>query len=440
MGLNQDNSILSNAIKVSSTYNVGIGGAADASAKLKVTGTTNLTGALSGTSATFSGTSNSGVKIKQGAQIGNPVTSGDFYNGLTLENSSSTNAFALGYTSGGSFSISSFDGTSTYTKLLTISNGNLGIGTSSPNYLLGVNSSGINSYMQFTSSTTGTSSSDGFIIGSGDAGDAVLLNRENTSTIFFTNNSERMRVASNSPSLLINGTNNLWGASDRGVLHINGSSAIYGITIAGSNAGYIYHSGTDMFINQVKSGGAMSIINEANNYLIFGTNNTERMRIDAAGVVNFNGNSTETSFNDKFSLGYSNGSYGWMQTWSGRPLYFNRMGNAVYAGTQRIDNNSDQRIKENIVPIQNALDVILALNGRKFNMLDEEGKLRYGFIAQEVQPHLADFVTESDRTFEKDDLKIENLLTLENSGAAWGALLVEAIKELKAEIDILKQQ
>ena len=79
--------------------------------------------------AIFSGNSNSGVKIKQGGQIGNPVTSGDFYNGLTLENSSSTNAFALGYTSGGTFSISNFDGSSTYTKILTISGTNVLIGT-----------------------------------------------------------------------------------------------------------------------------------------------------------------------------------------------------------------------------------------------------------------------------------------------------------------------
>ena len=54
MSLNTDNAILSNAIKVDSSYNVGIGGAADASFKLKVSGTTSLTGALSGTSATFS--------------------------------------------------------------------------------------------------------------------------------------------------------------------------------------------------------------------------------------------------------------------------------------------------------------------------------------------------------------------------------------------------
>ena len=52
--LNTGNAILSNAIAVNSSYNVGIGGAASSSFKLQVTGTTNLTGALTGTSGVFS--------------------------------------------------------------------------------------------------------------------------------------------------------------------------------------------------------------------------------------------------------------------------------------------------------------------------------------------------------------------------------------------------
>jgi hypothetical protein len=74
--------------------------------------------------------------------------------------------------------------------------GNIGIGTTNPNYRLQINNSGVNSYMQFTSATTGTATSDGFIIGSGDAGDAILLNRENTKMVFYTNNTERMQIMS----------------------------------------------------------------------------------------------------------------------------------------------------------------------------------------------------------------------------------------------------
>jgi len=54
--LNTGNAILSNAIAVNSSYNVGIGGAASGTFKLEVTGTSNLTGALTGTSAALTST------------------------------------------------------------------------------------------------------------------------------------------------------------------------------------------------------------------------------------------------------------------------------------------------------------------------------------------------------------------------------------------------
>ena len=50
--------------------------------------------------------------------------------------------------------------------------------------------------MQFTSATTGSTTSDGLIIGSGDNGDAVFLNRESTAMAFYTSNTERMRISS----------------------------------------------------------------------------------------------------------------------------------------------------------------------------------------------------------------------------------------------------
>ena len=83
----------------------------------------------------------------------------------------------------------------TFTERMRLTNsGSLGIGTTSPGYKIHSHSSGINNYMQITSATTGSSQSDGFLIGTGDSGDALLLNRENTPFRFFTNNTERMRI------------------------------------------------------------------------------------------------------------------------------------------------------------------------------------------------------------------------------------------------------
>jgi hypothetical protein len=59
MGKTFSTGLLTNGIWQDSSNNIGIGAAANASYKLQVTGTTNLTGALTGTSAEFSGNNHS---------------------------------------------------------------------------------------------------------------------------------------------------------------------------------------------------------------------------------------------------------------------------------------------------------------------------------------------------------------------------------------------
>ncbi len=235
--------------------------------------------------------------------------------------------------------------------------------------------------------------------------------------------------------------------------------AFANLTLSAHNGTSVVANGSIFLTNSTASYGQISP-NQVNIYgsapngirivtavapIIFSTGSTdadfsvERLRILPNGTIAVSGGGdVNNGVVDKLSFGHFNGNYGWFQTWGGTGLYLNKIGNAVYAGTQRIDNNSDERIKRNIEPVENALDIVLKLQGKKYNMLDENNILRYGFVAQEVQPHMPDFVTESNRSFEKDGLKINNILTLESSGAAWAALLVEAIKELKAEIEILK--
>jgi len=99
---------------------------------------------------------------------------------------------------------------------------------------------------------------------------------------------------------------------------------------------------------------------------------------------------------------------------------------------------SDQRIKDNVQPLTNSLDKVLQLNGKKFHLKDEpEDKIRYGFIAQDLEGILDEFVINTDMKFEKDGEVVENVKSIENWASSWAALLVEAIKELKAENDSL---
>jgi hypothetical protein len=96
---------------------------------------------------------------------------------------------------------------------------------------------------------------------------------------------------------------------------------------------------------------------------------------------------------------------------------------------------SDIRLKTNIEPIENALDKVLALNGFTYNF-NEIGKelgfdtsIRHaGVSAQEVQAVLPEVVATAPISDEYITVKYEKLVPL----------LIEAIKELKAEINELK--
>jgi hypothetical protein len=75
-----------------------------------------------------------------------------------------------------------------------LNGGNVGIGTTSPNYKLTVGGGSINS-IQLLSSSTGTGAFDGLRIW--NTGNSVALwNYDNTPTLFGTNNNERMRITS----------------------------------------------------------------------------------------------------------------------------------------------------------------------------------------------------------------------------------------------------
>ena len=91
---------------------------------------------------------------------------------------------------------------------------------------------------------------------------------------------------------------------------------------------------------------------------------------------------------------------------------------------------SDKRLKDNITPIPNALSKVLSISGNTFDWNEAspyEGKADTGVIAQEIQKLDLPGVTTT-----RDDgthaVRYERLVPL----------LIEAIKELKAEVDELK--
>ena len=100
---------------------------------------------------------------------------------------------------------------------------------------------------------------------------------------------------------------------------------------------------------------------------------------------------------------------------------------AATATVTDLDTTSDVRLKENIVTIENPLGKTTALRGVNYNWI-ASGEYTMGVVAQEVQEVIPEVVTE----------KSDGTLTV-NYQAMVG-LLIEAIKELKEELDELKQK
>ena len=94
---------------------------------------------------------------------------------------------------------------------------------------------------------------------------------------------------------------------------------------------------------------------------------------------------------------------------------------------------SDQRLKHDINKIDNALDKVSQINGYTFTYNDG-GKHSAGVIAQEIQNVLPSAVESKKLAFSgQDDVEYKTVHYDQLHG-----LLIEAIKELKAEIEELK--
>ena len=89
--------------------------------------------------------------------------------------------------------------------------------------------------------------------------------------------------------------------------------------------------------------------------------------------------------------------------------------------------SSDERLKENIYPIDNAIDRVNEIEGVYFNWKDKEER-SVGVLAQQVQKVLPEVVSEDKNGY----------LNIDYGGIV--PLLLEAIKELEARITYLEKK
>ena len=227
-----------------------------------------------------------------------------------------------------------------------------------------------------------------------------LNNASSTGTTLYvfnagTGNLAQFQKSDNTAALLINASGNVG---------IGTTTPDYPLEIIGTFSLKSADGNTQGFtIKNNISTDEVSLFNYYNSALILGTNNTERLRITSTGNVNIGTLGT--------GILYSN------------------------SGTLTSTNPSDRRLKDEITDLEFGLNEILQLRPVSYiwkNDTINQGK-QYGFIAQEVQEVMPELVKE----FETKDGE-EDVIRLGLDKEAIFVTLINAIKELKAEIDLLK--
>ena len=193
-------------------------------------------------------------------------------------------------------------------------------------------------------------------------------------------------------------------------------------------------SGTPKSEWRWSTGGATFFGSVVNEPLAFQTNGSERMRIDSNGVnigatTIFSG-STELevqygiTVKHSTTIGQARNIY--MDDNAGALKYYNGYNVASLSNAGSWTNASDIAYKENIVDTEHGLDVVKLLQPRDYT-LKSDSSSQTGFIAQELETHLPQFV-------EGDEGE---------KGVNYGqltAVLTKAIQEQQEQIEALQSE
>jgi hypothetical protein len=243
------------------------------------------------------------------------------------------------------------DGTfDTDTLVVDAGNNRVGIGTSSPNNLLTLNSNTANTAMTIQSSDTG-----GAAVVFGDQSDfsrgRIVYDNSDDSMAFEINNlSEAMRIT-NSGNINISGDDKqiYWGS---GTTAIDGSSS--------------------------------------NNRIRFYTSNTERLLLLPAGAL-YIGEANPITSGDGLRIGLANGSSGYYIRFKWGGVQYGSV--TLSGGGVSYNTSSDYRLKENVVDLTGASDRVNQIPVHRFNFISNPDTTVDGFLAHEVQAVVPEAVT-----------------------------------------------
>jgi len=180
-----------------------------------------------------------------------------------------------------------------------------------------------------------------------------------------------------------------------------------GVTALGSST-YRFSSATaETFSAEADASGnaVVSFVADA------GTANDDRWKLEAENGGNFN------------LASFASGSYTTILTAT-------NTGDVTVTGDMNV--NSDERLKKDITPINNAIGLVSQLEGKTYHWKSDLGRsdrLKYGLLAQEVEEVIPEVVS----TNKKDGIKSVNYQALV-------PVLINAVNQQQDEISLLKEQ
>ena len=288
-------------------------------------------------------------------------------------------------------------------KMVIKASGNVGIGTTTPNYQLDIENSG-GAIMRLHA---GVNSSASLRL-KNDAQDWDVNTQTNDTFAIYN------QTAATQPfSILPNGNVGITSTNPLNKLHVEGNIQIGGWTTAGSR-----YVGTARIDNGRFGNGAAGM--EVESVTESGQGNYDQK----VHLIShrYNGGTSRvltaswTTGNNRVGIGDTTPSY-----------------TLDAAGTIRATGDiiaySDARVKDNVKTIDNALEKVTKLRGVSYTRNDIEDKsIKVGVIAQEVLKVLPEVVSQDEN--DKYSVSYGNIT----------GVLIEAIKELKQEIEELKKQ
>jgi hypothetical protein len=288
----------------------------------------------------------------------------------------------------------------------------------------------------FSDATSGAAEYDG----------QILYSQNSQSMSFATAQSTRIVIDSSGNVGL--GTSSFTATSSgRQILEINGaSSALINLDVGGTRKAYHSTDGTDVFSYNVASGS-----------YVFGTNDSERMRIDSSGNLLIHQSASTTPGTGNISVGASFESLGstvgsalHLSRSNGPSLFLNANANTQVArfhasGTEvgsisvtgsatAFNTSSDYRLKENVVSLDDGITRLKQLSPKRFNFIASPEKTVDGFIAHEAQAVVPQAVSGTHN--EVDDKGNAVMQQIDQSKLV--PLLTAALQEAIAKIETLE--